>query len=316
VLRGGGTWLCLVSAAAFGVAPLLAKLSYERGVGVVPMLAGRFALASLVLWLLAWRLGVARITARTALPGLALGLVVYSPQSGAYFASIERMDASMAALVVYVYPAIVAVAAAALGRERLSGRLAAALVVASGGVALVLLGSGGGDVDALGVVLALGAAAGYAAYFLVSDGAMRTVHPLTLAALLSSGAAAAFVGAGLLGGGLPIGIGPTAWGLVGALALVSTVLAIACLLAGIARVGPASAGVLSTLEPVVAAVAACAALGERLGPLQILGGLLVVAAVLVLRAGAGRARAGRASPPPAAAIEGVRSSAVESSLGA
>jgi drug/metabolite transporter (DMT)-like permease len=251
---------------------------------VVQLLAGRFAIATVVLWLIVRWTGAARgLARRAALGGLLLGLVVYSPQSALYFSAIRRMDASVAALLLYIYPALVAAGAAALGRERVTRRLAAALVTATVGVALVLVGAGGGRVNAVGVVLALGAAVVYGSYFLISDIALGRIHPLAQTALICTGGAVAFGAAAAVSGHLPTGLGASAWGLVAALAVVCTVFAIGALLAGMPRVGPSTAGVLSTAEPVVAALVAVAALGERLTATQAVGGLLVVAAVIVLQ---------------------------------
>jgi drug/metabolite transporter (DMT)-like permease len=263
------------------------------------MLAGRFAVAAALLWLLVLRSRAARMPRRTVAAGLLLGAAVYAPQSGLYFGAIARMDAGMAALVVYAYPAMVALAAAALGRERLSGRMVAALGASSAGVALVLLGSGAATADAVGVALALGAAAGYGAYVLISDGVVRDAGPLGLAALVTTGAGIVFLAAGAAGGGLPTGLGPGAWAWVLALALVSTVFPITFLLAAIRRLGPSSASVLSTFEPVVAAATALVAFGERLGPAQVLGALLVLSAVVILEVPLRRRRAARPEPAPA-----------------
>jgi drug/metabolite transporter (DMT)-like permease len=73
-----------------------------------------------------------------------------------------------------------------------------------------------------------------------------------------------------------------AW--LGALAVVSTVGAVALFFAGLRRVGPTAASILSTLEPMVTVALAFAVFGESLGPAQLLGGALVLAAVLTVRA--------------------------------
>jgi drug/metabolite transporter (DMT)-like permease len=70
---------------------------------------------------------------------------------------------------------------------------------------------------------------------------------------------------------------------VGAIALVSTVAAILCFFAGLARVGPSAASILSTLEPLVTVGLAAAAFGESLGAVQLVGGALVLGAVLVMQ---------------------------------
>src|SRR5205085_7987842 len=72
------------------------------------------------------------------------------------------------------------------------------------------------------------------------------------------------------------------WAAVAAIALVSTVVAILSFMAGLARIGPTDAATLSTLEPATTAVLAVALLGESLGPVQIVGGALIVSAALVI----------------------------------
>ena len=66
------------------------------------------------------------------------------------------------------------------------------------------------------------------------------------------------------------------------MALVATVLAAVAFLAGVRRIGPTNAAMLSTLEPVVTVILAAALLGERLAPLALVGGALILLAVLLL----------------------------------
>ena len=75
--------------------------------------------------------------------------------------------------------------------------------------------------------------------------------------------------------------------------MVSTVGAIGLFFAGLRRVGPTAASILSTLEPVVTVVLAFAVFGESLGPAQLAGGALVLLAVLAVRA----PRSGRRATP-------------------
>jgi drug/metabolite transporter (DMT)-like permease len=77
-------------------------------------------------------------------------------------------------------------------------------------------------------------------------------------------------------------VSPAGLGWLAALALVSTVAAVTLFFAGLRRVGPAAAAILSCLEPVVAVVLALVVFGETLGPVQVAGGALVLAAVVVL----------------------------------
>jgi drug/metabolite transporter (DMT)-like permease len=216
---------------------------------------------------------------------LALGAVGYGAQSGAYFAALDRLDASLLAMLVYTFPAIVTVAAIALGRERASRRTAGALALASAGLVLVLAGAASGSLDAAGTVLGLTAAIVYSAYILSSDGITRRVRPLTLTTLVCTGAAISFTSAGLATGDLqPGGVSATGFGWLGCIAVVSTVGAILLFFAGLRRVGPTATAILSTIEPVVTVALAFVVFGETLGAAQLAGGALVLSAVLVIRA--------------------------------
>jgi drug/metabolite transporter (DMT)-like permease len=285
-----GAFLVLASAAAFGVMPVFGKLAFEAGMGVATLLAVRFALAAPLLWALA----AARGELPRARPGvvaraLALGAVGYAVQSGLYFLALERMDAGVLSLILYTYPALVTGAAVLLGREPASRRRLAALVIASGGLVLVLVGGGAGAFDLAGAALGAGAALAYTAYILVSHGVTAELEPLPLAALIATGAAVTLTATALVTGSFSTGFAASGWLWVGLAAVVSTVLAVAFFLNGMSRVGPSTAAILSTLEPPVTVSFAFLTFGEALGALQLAGAAAVLgAAVLVNLPGASR----------------------------
>jgi drug/metabolite transporter (DMT)-like permease len=232
--------------------------------------------------------GLARVRAISRgdlLIAFALGAVGYSAQAGAYFAALRRLDASLLSLLLYTFPAIVTVAAIALGRERASRRTTAALLLASAGLVLVLALPGTGALDPLGTALALTAAVVYSTYLLTSEGVVGRVGPLTLSALVCTGAAATLTLVGFTGGELDLGrVSLAGYGWLAAIAVVSTVGAVGLLFAGIRRVGPTAASILSTTEPLVTVLLAFLAFGESLGPVQLVGGAFVLAAAAVLSA--------------------------------
>ena len=159
-----GTLLCLASAVAFGAMAIFGKLAYDEGATVGTLLSVRFVIAAVLFWVLVaatGALGRLRTLSRRDLAiALALGAIGYSAQAGGYFSALERLDASLLSLLLYTFPAIVTVAAIALGRERASRRTAGALVLASAGLFLVLAGAGAGALDPVGTLLGLTAAGG------------------------------------------------------------------------------------------------------------------------------------------------------------
>ena len=195
---------CLASAAAFGAMGIFGKLAYDEGATVGTLLATRFVLAAVLLWLLVGVRELRAISRRDAGLALLLGAVGYAAPAGGYFTALERLDASLLALLVYVFPVIVAVTAVALRRERASRRTAGALALSVGGLLLVLAGAAGG-LDPLGTLLGLATAVVYSAYVLGSEGIAGRVAPLALSTLVCTGAAATLTVAGLAGGDLDPG---------------------------------------------------------------------------------------------------------------
>jgi drug/metabolite transporter (DMT)-like permease len=287
-MRSSGTLLCVGSAAAFGAMAVLGKLAYENGATVGTLLAVRFTLAAVMFWALVFARagGAAELRAlarRDVATALGLGAVGYAAQAGCFFAALERIDASLLSLLLYTFPAMVAVAAIVLGRERADAIRFGALALASVGLLLVLANARAGALDAVGAALALGAAVVYTTYILVSQGVAGRIGPMLLSALVCSGAAVTLsAGSALLGDLRPGEVSAAGWGWLGGIALVSTVAAVSLFFAGLKRVGPTTASILSTVEPVVTVLLAFLVFGELLGALQLLGGALVIAAVLVL----------------------------------
>ncbi|HMI70585.1 MAG TPA: EamA family transporter, partial [Solirubrobacteraceae bacterium] len=172
-MRSSGTLMCLGSGAAFGAMAVFGKLAYGEGATVGTLLAVRFALAAALFWTLVLvgrggRREVRALSRGDIAVGLTLGACGYALQSGCYFAALERIDASLLSLLLYTFPAIVAAAAIALGREQLDRRRLTALALALGGLVLVVAGAGTGALDPLGAALAIAAAVVYSTYILVS----------------------------------------------------------------------------------------------------------------------------------------------------
>ena len=282
-----GAVLCLASAAAFGTLGIFGKLASEAGASVASTLLVRFGVAALLFWVVLGCTGgwsrFRGLPRHVVLTGLGLGAIGYSLQSGLFFAAIGRLDVSLVALVLYTYPAFVTVAALLLGRTAGSLRTTVALVVASVGLVLVLLAAGAGTFDLGGALLALAASVTYTTYILISDRIIGAIDPFALAALVLTGATASFTVTGLVTGSLDLALSGEAWLWLLLIAVVSTVVAVTAFFAGLKLVGPSEAAILSTFEPVVTVVLAYIVLGERLAPAQLLGGALVLAAVVLLQ---------------------------------
>lgn len=283
---------------------IFAKLAYDDGANTATLLTLRFVCAALILWVIVAMRGRPRPSRRVILGGAGLGFFGYSLQAGGYFAALNHLDASLTALVLYTYPAIVFVGAVLLGREPWSGLKVAALAVAAAGVVLVLVGGATGSLNTTGVLLAIGAAVAYATYILVADTVVPGADPFALTAVVATGAATSVGLYTVTSGSLDLGFGGGGWAALAGLVVISTIMPIITFFLGLELIGPSAASIVSAVEPAFTVALAAAVFGETLGPVQFLGGALVLSAVVLLQLRAGRVTPGaapdHAAPAPAA----------------
>lgn len=278
-----GPVACLLSAVCFGVMAIFAKLAYGEGVELEALLLVRFGLAGALLLAAAHGAGrLRRMSRRAVVTGLLMGAVGYAAQAGLYFAALTYAGAAPVALVFCVYPLLVMVGAVLTRRERASRKRAMALLLALAGVVLVLGGAASGDFNAAGAALALGSALVYTVYILVGD-RVASQDPLAFAALVCCGAFSTFVASSAFRGLPDLGFSARGWTWLVMIALVSTVAAILLFFAGLARVGPSAASLLSIVEPVVTVAGAALVFAEALTLQQALGGVMVLGSVAIVQ---------------------------------
>jgi drug/metabolite transporter (DMT)-like permease len=298
-----GIVLVVVSAAGFGSGTVLSKSVYAAGLDWLQLLAWRFAIGATLAW--AWlllspvrRSALRRLSRRQAMIAIGLG-VWYTGNAGTYYAGLETVPASLAGVLVYIYPAVVAVLSIRYV-TRLSGRRPwIALGIALVGVVLAL---GGIDLStpppAGGIVLILASPLIYAGWIILSArlagersdhlapeaaGAGHADDAAAATALMISATATVFVVTAAATGRplAPTSIPSAAWPYLLAIGFASTFLAIQTFYAGSRRLGAAQAALVSTVEPVIIVTLAWLVLGEVLSPLQLVGAGLVIIGVLV-----------------------------------
>jgi drug/metabolite transporter (DMT)-like permease len=277
--RMSGAALVAVSGASFGIMPILARFAYADRIGVVTLLFFRFAAGAL--FMLAFvRIRRLALPRGRALVGIALmGAVGYVGQSLCYFTALKFASAGLVALLLYLYPALVTILSALLFRERITLSKAVALALALSGTALIVGFGGKGDIR--GVILGLGAALIYSVYIVAGSRIIKPGESMQASAIIM--AMAALVFGVLVGfGGIEPPHSAMGFASVLAIALVCTVIALSTFFAGMERVGPTRASMISTLEPVVTVSAAALFLGEPLTVLNLVGGALILGSLFVL----------------------------------
>lgn len=298
-----GSLLTVVSAFAFGSGALFAKPVYAAGVDWHTLMAWRFLLGAAAAWV--WvlavpstRRGLRALDRRSIAVAVVLG-VLYVGNSGTYFAAIETVPASLAALIVYLYPALVAVLSRRFGR-RLEGRRAwVALGLSLSGVVLAV-----GNIEATamppvsGLLLVLVSPVIYSVWIVLAaqlSGERRAnvgrdsggADPLAVGAIMLAATAATYWLSALVVGRpvMPDRIPTAAWGGIIGVGIVSTFIAVQSFYAGAHRIGAARASIVSTVEPVWTIVLAGILFSERLGPVQLVGGAMILAGVVIAQTG-------------------------------
>jgi len=277
--RHVGLLLIAISAASFGVMPILARFAYAAGANPITTLWLRFGIAAVVMTavMLVRRMPFPR--GRVLLGLVLMGALGYAGVSLAYFTALTMASAGLVALLLYLYPALVMVLSFVFLRERPSRVKVEVLFLALVGTTLTTGLVGGAS--ALGIFLGIVAALLYAIYILVGSHVVHQAGSIASSTIVMIAAATSYSGMVIIHGpALPQSM--SGWAAVVAIALVSTVLAFVTFFVGLKLVGPITASTLSTLEPVVTVGLAAVVLGETMGLLQLCGGVLILLAAITL----------------------------------
>lgn len=271
---------------------IFARFAYAGGADVLGVLLARFTIAGALLaaFMAATRRPWPR--GRPLAVAILMGCIGYVGQAVCYFSALNHASAGLVALLLYAYPTLVCLLAAMFLRERLTPRTVALLVVSFAGIALTL---GGGHGTPVGIALGLAAAAFYSVYILVGARELGATDALGATTVVCLSAAATLAVASLFREPRFPGVW-WGWTAIGAIAVVSTVIAMIAFFAGLKRLGAPRAAIVSTLEPVVTVVLAWLLLDEQLAAIQLAGGALVLFSAVWLARPAGTSRGKAGSP--------------------
>jgi len=277
--------MALGAMSGFAATTILAKFAYASGANALTLLLFRhlFVPAALAGYfvLSGRRMSLPRPMRRRA---LFLGLVL-SCNSIGYIASVRYIPVSLAVLIFYTYPLIVALLSRAIDKRPLGTARLAALACAFVGLGLLLGAGRESNLDGRGIALAALAAVSLGNVLFWSDRLLGQAHadkdadPLAVKLHLLVGCGAGVVFAFLaFGAFVPPG---TDAGLIAAAGFALIYLAsFVTLFTALPMLGAVKASLLANIEPVVTLILAALLLGERLAPVQALGGVLVIGAIV------------------------------------
>ena len=291
-----GLPLAVVSAASFALSGSLARGLIDAGWSPGAVVLARIAIAALVVAPFAarslrGRWGLLRHNARTV---ALYGAVPVAGTQFAYFSAVGAMDVAPALLIEYTAPAAIVAWLWLRHGERPRGLTLAGAGLAGAGLVLVLDLVSGADLALDGVLWALLAMVGAATYFVMSADMRSGMPPLVLA---GGGLATGAIGLAALGavGILPMrattadptyaGTAIDWWVPFVALGVVTAAIAYTTGIAASRRLGSRLASFVALLEVVAAVLFAWLLLDQLPGALQLAGGALIVAGVVVVKLG-------------------------------
>jgi drug/metabolite transporter (DMT)-like permease len=284
-----GRALVFAATVFWGTSATLARFVFrDRHVPPLTVVELRLVIAVLLLgpWLV-WRKPAA-LRIRRADWGyfLVLGLLGVATVQGTYYYAIATLGVGLAILLQYVAPALI-VGFGALRGARIRPPMIAAVVGALIGTALLVggLGDEARSIPVSGWIAGAGAALSFAFYILYSKRGLARYPPeavLFYTFLIAAAFWAIITPPTRI---LAAGYDGSLWLMFLGLGVFSTLVPFVFFYSGLRRLPPDQAGIVATMEPVVAVVSAAVVLGEGLRPLQWLGAVMVLAAAALASVG-------------------------------
>jgi drug/metabolite transporter (DMT)-like permease len=283
--RGGsrrGTASGLIAVTMWGLSPVATRALVQQ-LAPLPLLVLRIGIAGIILVPLS--IPLLRKLDRSHLPRLAaaglLGMVGYNlPVT----VGLQWLPASTAALILATEPIWILVLSRLFLAERVPRWSWGGAAIAGAGVAVLAgpgaVAGGGGGRALAGAGLVIAGTILFGAYTIVLRPLSATYGPVPAAAASTlAGAVPYLLLAGTLVPGQIARLPATAWGELAFLTLGSTVAGMLLWSLAVVRAGPARAGLLLYLEPIVGVAGAALFLGERLSAGMAAGGVLVMLGV-------------------------------------
>jgi drug/metabolite transporter (DMT)-like permease len=271
-------WI-VVSAFAFGVMPVFAHVAYRAGMDPITVLAFRFLIASMCMAPILWRRRSKIPKGRQLGILILLGAVGFVGEALSFFYALKYAAAGIVALLLFLYPAMVAVLSAILFKEPFGLGKMTALGMALCGVALTVGPSGSSK--PVGIMLGVTSAVVYACFVLGSGYMSRFTDARVSTAIIIMSTAVVLCALMLLRGP-QFPTHSSGWIAAVAMGTISTVGAILTFFLGLEKIGAVRASTVATIEPIITTVAASTFLGEQVHSIQLLGGAFILGGVIVL----------------------------------
>lgn len=279
-----GYLLAAIAAAAYGTNPAFAVPLYEQGMNPNTVLLFRYVMGLPFLALIMVMRGVSfKLSKEQIGPTAILGILMAFSSLG-LFESYKYMNSGVASTLLFVYPIMVAVMMIFFFHEKFKITVALCLLIMAGGLVLLMKPQGGESISAYGYILVMVSALTYALYiiFVNVSSHIKSIPTTKLLFYVLGWGCLVYAVMIALGNDVTLPLRSIGWLNLLALAIIPTVISLACTTRAIQLIGSTPTAILGALEPLSAVILSVTVLGQSLTTRDILGGLLIVIATTIV----------------------------------
>lgn len=282
-----GYILAAFAAAAYGTNPAFAIPLYETGMNPNSVLLFRYCIGIPILAIIMMiRKLNFRLKLDELIPVFVLGILM-ALSSLTLFESYNYMNSGVASTLLFVYPIMVAVIMTFFFKESFKISLILCFIFMGAGLILLMRPDGNNGINAYGFLLVMVSALTYAIYIVLvnTSKAISRIPTTKLLFYVLIFGSSVFLFKIAIGTPLTLPIQTAGWYNLIALAIIPTVLSLACTSAAIHIIGSTPTAIFGALEPVTAVVLSVILLGQPITAREIVGGLLIVIATTIVVTG-------------------------------
>lgn len=279
--KNKGKICLLISAFIYGLAPILAKVTYAGGANGITLTFLRGSLCVPLLYIMMKADGKSLKLSRSEFKRvLVLGIFGGALPIVLLYLSYNYISIGLATTLHFIYPLVIVIVSSLLFHEKMTKiRLIAVIFVTVGIFLFVDISSAS---DKLGIVLALLSGIFYSFYVIYMErSGLENMDYLKLTFYIMVIMSLTTLILGVLVHGISFDLSPKAWVYAVLISFMITLFAMPLFQAGVRYEGASTAGIMSTFEPITSVALGAMFLGEIVGLPQLLGGLMIIAGVIL-----------------------------------
>lgn len=278
-----GILYTMISAVAFGIMPILAKITFNKGANAFTIVFFRSFWAIFMLWVfLLYKKISFRINKEQIKTISILGIIGYTCTTLTLFLSYNYISVGLATTLHFIYPILVTIASIILFKEKIYSNKILAVFFSAAGIFL-LIGKSNAHINIKGIFLALLSGAFYSYYILgIAHSKIKNMNNFLLTFYLSIAAVIFLFFTGIFTHSFSFKMQTSAWIISIIIAFLTSILAVIFFQLGIKMIGASNASILSTLEPITSIILGVILLHENISFKTILGSILIIMSVILI----------------------------------